>query len=123
MVTGDGPRLGVVVPVFDEAGRLVDYGKRLVDFALRLAPGSELVFVDDGSTDGTPERIEELLRDVPGAPARLVRRPHRGKGAAVAAGLRTLDTPLRGFCDLDLSTPLDDLVRDPAACEFIDQRA
>ena len=111
MVTGDGPRLGVVVPVFDEAGRLVDYGKRLVDFALRLAPGSELVFVDDGSTDGTPERIEELLQDVPGAPARLVRRPHRGKGAAVAAGLRTLDTPLRGFCDLDLSTPLDDLVR------------
>ena len=111
MATGDGPRLGVVVPVFDEAGRLVDYGKRLVDFALRLAPGSELVFVDDGSTDGTPERIEELLRDVPGAPARLVRRPHRGKGASVAAGLRTLDTPLRGFCDLDLSTPLDDLVR------------
>ena len=29
----------------------------------------------------------------------------------MAAGLRTLDTPLRGFCDLDLSTPLDDLVR------------
>jgi dolichyl-phosphate beta-glucosyltransferase len=115
MDSGAGRILGVVVPVFDEAARLVDYGKRLIDFVQRLPAGSELVFVDDGSTDGTPEQIEELLADVPGAPARLLRRPHRGKGAAVAAGLAALDTPLRGFCDLDLSTPLDDLERIAAA--------
>lgn len=111
MEPGEGPVLGLVVPVYEEAERLVDYGKRLVDFALRLPPGSEVVFIDDGSADGTPERIDELLADAPGVPAQVLRRPHRGKGAAVVAGLRSLDAPLRGFCDLDLSTPLDDLVR------------
>jgi dolichyl-phosphate beta-glucosyltransferase len=110
-----GQALGVVVPVFDEADRLTDYGKPLVDFVLRLPAGSRLLFVDDGSADGTPERVEELIGDLPGAPVDLLRRPHRGKGAAVAAGLRALDTPLRGFCDVDLSTPLDDLARIAAA--------
>jgi dolichyl-phosphate beta-glucosyltransferase len=103
--------LGLVVPVYDEVVRLADYGKRLVDFVVQQPAGSELVFVDDGSSDGTPELLDELLADVPGAPARALRRPHAGKGAAVAAGLRALKAPLRGFCDLDLSTPLDDLDR------------
>jgi hypothetical protein len=44
-------------------------------------------------------------------PARVLRQPHTGKGGAVAAGLRALGTPLVGFCDLDLSTPLDDFER------------
>ncbi|HEX6237193.1 MAG TPA: methyltransferase domain-containing protein [Acidimicrobiales bacterium] len=105
------PPLGIVVPVFDEAVRLADYGKPLIDFMDGQPPGSELVFVDDGSADGTPERIEELIAAVPGAPVRLLRRPHAGKGAAVTAGLRSLRAPLRGFCDVDLSTPLDDLQR------------
>jgi dolichyl-phosphate beta-glucosyltransferase len=101
--------LGLVVPVYDEAERLGDYGKLLVDFVLRLPPGSELVFVDDGSSDGTPDLVDELLSAMPGAPARVLRTPHAGKGSAVAAGLRALSAPLRGFCDLDLSTPLDQL--------------
>ena len=46
---------GLVVPVFDEEQRLAEYGKPLVDFIADQPPGSELVFVDDGSTDGTAE--------------------------------------------------------------------
>ena len=112
-MTTDGSRLplGLVVPVYDEVVRLADYGKLLVDFVLQQPAGSELVFVDDGSSDGTPDLLLGLLADLPGAPARVLRRPHAGKGAAVAAGLRALETPLRGFCDLDLSTPLDDFDR------------
>jgi SAM-dependent methyltransferase len=106
-----------VVPVYDEVVRLADYGKLLVDFVVQQPAGSELIFVDDGSSDGTPDRLDELLAELPGAPARVLRRPHAGKGAAVAAGLRALDTPLRGFCDLDLSTPLDDFNRIAGAAE------
>jgi dolichyl-phosphate beta-glucosyltransferase len=103
------PSLGLVVPVYDEAERLTDYAKQLLDFAVELPAGSALLFVDDGSTDGTPKLIDDLIVDTPGVPARVVRRPHLGKGAAVTAGLRTLRTDLVGFCDVDLSTPLDDL--------------
>ena len=103
------PSLGLVVPVYDEAERLTDFAKQLVDFAAELAAGSGLLFVDDGSTDGTPDLIDGLIAGTPGVPARVLRRPHLGKGAAVTAGLRELRTDLVGFCDLDLSTPLDDL--------------
>ena len=57
-----------------------------------------------------PERSRSCSRACP------VRRrgsfaPHRGKGAAVAAGLAELTTDYAGFCDLDLSTPLDHFER------------
>jgi dolichyl-phosphate beta-glucosyltransferase len=102
--------LGLVVPVYNEIGRLADYTKLLVDFIAERGAG-ELLFVDDGSTDGTPDELDELIAGLPGSPARVLRLPHAGKGATVTAGLRALDTPFLGFCDLDLATPLDDLER------------
>jgi SAM-dependent methyltransferase len=103
--------IGLVVPMFNEEARLADYGKRLLDFISEQPPGSELLFVDDGSADGTVRAVEELLAGAPGSPARLVRCPHRGKGAAVAAGLTEVTADYGGFCDLDLSTPLDHFER------------
>ena len=79
-----------------------------------------MLFVDDGSTDGTPDELEHLIAGLPGAPARVLRRRHAGKGAAVTAGLRALDAPLLGFCDLDLATPLDDVERIATAALRID---
>jgi len=108
-MTGTRPSLGLVVPVYDEAERLTDYAKQLFDFAAELPAGSALLFVDDGSADGTPNLIDDLIADTPGVRAHVLRRPHMGKGAAVTAGLRALRTDLAGFCDVDLSTPLDDL--------------
>jgi dolichyl-phosphate beta-glucosyltransferase len=98
---------GLVVPLFDEAGRLPDYGKQLADFVDGLPPGSELLFVDDGSADGTAAAVEELIAAYPGRAIRLLRRPHEGKGAAVAAGLREVGGDYAGFCDVDLATPLE----------------
>ena len=103
--------LGLVVPMFNEEARLADYGKRLVDFITEQPAGSELILVDDGSTDGTVRAVEELLAGAPGAPARLLHCPHRGKGATVAAGLAEVAADYGGFCDLDLSTPLEHFER------------
>ena len=103
--------LGLVVPMFNEEARLADYGKRLLDFVAQQPAGSELLFVDDGSADGTVHTVEELLAGAPGATARIIRCPHRGKGAAVAAGLHEVTADYGGFCDLDLSTPLDHFER------------
>jgi dolichyl-phosphate beta-glucosyltransferase len=105
------PALGLVVPVYDEAERVTDYAKLLVEFVAQLPVGSEVLFVDDGSTDGTPDLIEDAIAGLPGVAARVLRRRHVGKGAAITAGLRALRTDVLGFCDLDLSTPLEDLDR------------
>lgn len=100
--------LTLVVPVYNEAERLPRYLDALVEFVAGQPAGSELVVVDDGSTDESAEITEKALADRDG-PGRAVRLPHRGKGAAVAAGLDSATTELAGFCDLDLSTPLHDL--------------
>lgn len=106
-----GAPLGLVVPVYDEAARVGEFCGPLLDFAASLPRGSELVIVDDGSADGTAALARALLEERPEVPARVLERPHLGKGAAVAAGLAALTTPLRAFCDVDLSTPLEDLLR------------
>ncbi len=100
---------GLVVPLFDEADRLPEFAEQLVDYVSSHPPGSELVFVDDGSTDATPELAAQLGAAHPDGSVRCLRRPHEGKGAAVAAGLRATTADDRGFCDVDLSTPLDQL--------------
>lgn len=103
--------LGLVVPVYDEATRFSEFAKLLVEFVADQPDGSVLLFVDDGSTDATPDLAQEVIDAHPEVDVRLLRRHHEGKGAAVAAGLSTLMTPLVGFCDLDLSTPLDHFQR------------
>ncbi|MDQ3385588.1 MAG: bifunctional glycosyltransferase/class I SAM-dependent methyltransferase [Actinomycetota bacterium] len=101
----------LVVPLFDEAGRFEEYGGQLVDWVRTRPAGSELVFVDDGSRDATASMVDALIAATPDVPVRLLRRPHEGKGAAVAAGLASTGTPHAGFCDADLATPLDQLER------------
>jgi SAM-dependent methyltransferase len=109
--------LGLVVPVFDEEVRFPEYGKLLADYVAARPAGSELVFVDDGSTDGTAALADELAASRPDVAIRVLRCPHVGKGAAVAAGLAAVTTDLAGFCDLDLSTPLEQFDRVVAAAE------
>jgi dolichyl-phosphate beta-glucosyltransferase len=103
--------LSLVVPLFDEEDRFGEYAQPLVDFVAAWPPGSELLFVDDGSRDATARLVEGAIAENPGRPVRLLRRAHEGKGAAVAAGLRATAGRLAGFCDVDLSTPLDQLER------------
>lgn len=102
---------GLVVPLFNEERRFGEYGKLLADFIAEQPPGSELLFVDDGSTDGTVALVEELRRSHPSRHIDLLARPHEGKGAAVAAGLRRVAGEYVGFCDVDLATPLDQVER------------
>jgi dolichyl-phosphate beta-glucosyltransferase len=101
----------LVVPLFDEQQRFCEYGQQLVDFIAGQPAGSAVLFVDDGSSDATPSLVEDLVSKNPGQHVRLLRRDHEGKGAAVAAGLRAAGGRFAGFCDLDLSTPLDQLER------------
>lgn len=107
-VTSDTPSLSLVVPVYNEEARVVESGPVLIEFAARLSPGSELIFVDDGSTDRTVPAIEELRRADPDL-TRLLRCRHRGKGAAVRAGLLEAAGEYGGFTDIDLSAPVDQL--------------
>jgi len=103
--------LTLVVPVYNEEQRLAEHGNDLARFVRSFGPGSELVVVDDGSTDRTCDVAEDLETRAGRVGVRLLRRPHRGKGAAIRAGLATARAPLAGFCDVDLATPLEEIER------------
>ena len=75
----------------------------------RLGDAWEAVFVLDGCTDGTPERLRKLADD---SRMRVVSyAPNRGKGYAVRQGLLAARGSLRVFTDIDLAYSFDEVLR------------
>jgi dolichyl-phosphate beta-glucosyltransferase len=106
------PALTIVVPAFNEAARLVDRAARLTEAARRGAidaETTELILVDDGSTDGTAEVATQVLSpDFPRM--RIVRLlENSGKGAAVRAGAAAASAPIVVFMDADMAVDPSDL--------------
>lgn len=78
--------VSVVVPVFNEAGNIQPLAAEMRE-ALQGRFRYELVFVDDGSTDGTPDEIERAIAADPAI--RMCRHDrNRGQSAAVRSGVR-----------------------------------
>lgn len=98
-----GPALTIVVPAYQEADRLPASLPRLLDH-LRHRPEVEVLVVDDGSTDDTVAVARRLLAERP--LTQVLERPHRGKGAAVAAGITAAAGARVVFMDADLATDL-----------------
>ncbi len=90
--------LSLVIPLWQDADTLVhtDEGVRLLR---RVLPYNvEVVAVDDGSTDDTADRAERLGYHV-------LRQPHRGRGAAIRAGMLAASGMYRLLVDARWSIP------------------
>jgi len=98
----------VIVPCRNE----VDNVAYVVDRVPRMGTASELVFVDGNSTDGTPERVEELILKHPEKRIRLVRqREQSGKAGAVFLGFREAHGDVVMILDADMTVAPEDLPR------------
>ena len=106
------PPLSIIVPAYNEAARLVTTLPVIVDFLSTARPGSELIVVDDGSTDDTAEVAERGFAEASGISARLIRgEQNRGKGHAVRTGLLHARSNIALFSDADLSTPITEAAK------------
>jgi glycosyltransferase involved in cell wall biosynthesis len=101
------PFLSVVIPAYNEAERLPASLAQLGDFLRGEAYAAEIVVVDDGSRDGTAAAVERVAAADP--TVRVIRAPHRGKGAAVRRGMLASAGAVRFMCDADLSMPAHEL--------------
>jgi putative flippase GtrA len=103
-------RFSVIVPAYDEAGRIGDT-VRAIRAALTaggpVGPHDlEVVVVDDGSRDRTADAALDA-----GADQVVVQPRNRGKGAAVRAGVQAARGRTMAFTDADLSYSPDQLLR------------
>lgn len=109
--------LAVIVPTLNECGNIDPLLAR-VEQALE-GMRWELIFVDDASTDGTPERVQEIAQS--DSRVRLIRRfGRRGLASAVIEGAFATTTPVIAVLDADLQhdeTILPSLVRPLLSCE------
>lgn len=104
------PPFSVVIPAFNEAGRIGDTLLATIAYLAAESPQSEIIVVNDGSTDGTGEVVRQVFRKQSFSSARLFENfPNNGKGAAVRKGLLASERPIAAFFDADLSTPIDEL--------------
>lgn len=80
------PSLSVVVPVLDEHEALPAFHSELLDVLTGLGRASEVVYVDDGSTDGSTQLLTKFAEADPGLVRVVVLRRNFGKSGALAAG-------------------------------------
>lgn len=113
------PHLSLVVPACNEEARLGSSLERLVAFAAAQGYPVELVVVDDGSTDRTPQLVREAAATVPAnVSLRLIQHERNmGKGAAVRTGCLAAAGEHVVYLDADLATPPEEAPKLLAALE------
>jgi dolichyl-phosphate beta-glucosyltransferase len=95
----NSPKLSIVIPAYNEAGRLPASLERIIGYLDSRSVDYELLVVDDGSSDDTASVAESIVSRL-GERGRVLRNPQNlGKGARVL------------FSDADLSAPIEELVK------------
>ncbi|MDH5527451.1 MAG: glycosyltransferase family 2 protein [Nitrospirota bacterium] len=108
--SGALPRLSYVIPVLNERESLKELHRRICAATERVGCQFEVLFVDDGSTDGSFDLIGELNRHDPRVRA-LRFGKNRGKSAALEAGFRAAMGEVIVTMDADLQDDPDEVPR------------
>jgi glycosyltransferase involved in cell wall biosynthesis len=105
-VPSSSPKVSIVVPAFNEAVRIGDSVRKIEAFLAQLPFDSEVLIVDDGSSDET----SSIVKGLGFARLRLIRNEkNHGKGFAVRMGTFLASGEYVLFSDADLSAPIDEL--------------
>ncbi len=100
--------VSVIIPARNEAGNIEDAVKRIPD----MGRHTEIIFVEGGSTDNTPDEIKRViekwqpLRDV-----KYMTQTGKGKGDAVRLGFEYAIGDILMILDADLTVPPEDLTK------------
>jgi len=101
--------LSIVIPAYNEGRRI---GKTLMEtfsYLDSLNYESEVLVVDDGSTDGTVDKVMESMEIAKGR-LRLLRNPgNRGKGYSVRSGMLQARGEIVLFYDADMAVPTTEI--------------
>ena len=101
------PFLSIIIPAYNEESRLPQTLPSVVEFVDVQDFGIEVLVIDDGSADRTPEIVREFSAKYPYI--RLLQPGRGGKGHAVKAGMLHSKGEYAFLCDADLAMPITEL--------------
>jgi hypothetical protein len=106
-------RLSIIIPAFDESGKIGGDIKSACEFLQRKGIAGEVIVVDDGSEDETAEEAIKAGRDSRGTvEVKVIRNEiHRGKGYAVRCGIKQTNGDYVMFADSGNCVPYDNTLR------------
>lgn len=103
-----GYSVSVIVPARNEKGNIEAIAQKVP----QMGKGTEIIFVEGGSADGTWEEIQRVAAKHQGSKTiRFVRQDGKGKGDAVRAGFELARGEILMILDADLTVPPEDLPR------------
>ncbi len=105
------PEISVVIPVYNEEDNLRELGERLIRTLTGLGRPFEIIFVDDGSTDGSWQLLCDLNREHPGNIRALQFHRNFGQHQAIFAGFQTARGQVMVTLDADLQNPPEEIPR------------
>ncbi len=102
--------ISVLVPVLDEADTVAELARRVAAVLEELGRSFEIIFIDDGSRDGTGDQVRQVHGQDPRV--RLVRlRRNFGKAAALSAGFEHSHGQILITMDGDLQDDPEEIPR------------
>lgn len=99
------PRLSIIIPAYNEESRLPNTLREIQNCINKQSYKTEVLVVDDGSTDGTVQAVKDIAQKFP--QLRLIENEvNKGKGGVVRQGMLSAKGDWRLFADADNSTPI-----------------
>jgi dolichyl-phosphate beta-glucosyltransferase len=98
------PFLSIIIPAHNEESRLPDTLEQIIRFLEKQNFSSEIVVVENGSTDRTYAIAQEFGRK--NGNVRVIQNDWRGKGLAIQRGVQEARGEYVFMCDADLSMPV-----------------
>ncbi|MBI3291409.1 MAG: formyltransferase [Elusimicrobia bacterium] len=108
MRTQDGIELSIVIPVFNEERNLEELETRLQQVLRAIGRSYEIIFVDDGSSDGSLGRLRQFAEREPTVRVIEFNRNY-GQHAAVLAGFSQVRGEITITLDADLQNPPEEI--------------
>ncbi len=103
--------LSIVIPAYNEAHRITDTLKKIIEYFRKTKIEYEIIVINDGSIDNTKIKLQQIKEKYSGNVRITIinNDKNKGKGFAVKQGIMVSNGEYIYFTDADLSTPIEEI--------------